>query len=231
MPSRPKLFQRRRNDQRAHRELQSWRVKGNPPTLCQLFANPVPQPFADPSPTFRQPFANRFCQPLSKPLFPWTQGAGLETRVNGFSVHVSIRDAEMTIKIIFETSSQKADRRVNRGPTLKFDCRPKAQEKQHFGKSHFYFRRSLPGNAVTIILNNYPPSHPPGCRTRGPYESEHYCRREFLSFRICGRTDFSRIFIFGPPDFLADVVAGFFLFIFGKKCPEKSSRKIPGKIL
>ena len=46
------------------------------------------------------------------------------------------------------------------------------------------------------------------------------------------RTDFSRIFIFGPPDFFADFVAGFFLLIFvGKKCPEKSSRKIPGKIL
>ena len=34
-----------------------------------------------------------------------------------------------------------------------------------------------------------------------------------------GRTDFSRILIFEPPDFC------------GKKCPEKSSRKIPGKIL
>ena len=47
-----------------------------------------------------------------------------------------------------------------------------------------------------------------------------------------GRTDFSRIFIFEPPDFFADFVAGFFLLIFaGKKCPKKSSRKIPGKIL
>ena len=48
---------------------------------------------------------------------------------------------------------------------------------------------------------------------------------------VFGRTDFSRIFVFGPPDFLADFVAGFFLLIFcGKKCLEKSSRKIPGKI-
>ena len=47
-----------------------------------------------------------------------------------------------------------------------------------------------------------------------------------------GRTDFPRFFVFGPPDFFADLLAGFFLLIFvGKKWPEKSSRKIPGKIL
>ena len=46
-----------------------------------------------------------------------------------------------------------------------------------------------------------------------------------------GRTDFSRIFIFEPPDFFADFLAGFFSSFCGKKCPEKSSRKIPGKIL
>ena len=44
----------------------------------------IRQPFANPSPTFRQPFANLFCQPLSKTLFPWTPGTGLETRVSGF---------------------------------------------------------------------------------------------------------------------------------------------------
>ena len=44
--------------------------------------------------------------------------------------------------------------------------------------------------------------------------------------------DFSQIFIFEPPDFFVDFLAGFFLLIFvGKKCPEKASRKIPGKIL
>ena len=38
--------------------------------------------------------------------------------------------------------------------------------------------------------------------------------------------------MFELPDFFVDFVAGFFLLIFvGKKCPEKSSRKIPGKIL
>ena len=40
------------------------------------------------------------------------------------------------------------------------------------------------------------------------------------------------MFIFGPPDFFADFLAGIFSPQFcGKKCPEKSSRKIPEKIL
>ena len=48
-----------------------------------------------------------------------------------------------------------------------------------------------------------------------------------------GRTDFSRIFVFGPPDFFADFFCRriFSPHFCGKKCPEKSSRKIPGKIL
>ena len=46
---------------------------------------------------------------------------------------------------------------------------------------------------------------------------------------VFGRTDFSRTFIFGPPDFFR----GFSRRIIsprscGKRCPEKSSRKIPG---
>ena len=81
----------------------------------------------------------------------------------------------MTIKIIFERSSQKGGRQgvrkegqVNRGPTLKFYCRPKAQEKQHFGKLHFLLpSRFFPGRRVTIILDNVP-FHPPGGRARGP---------------------------------------------------------------
>ena len=60
----------------APREFRNWRVQGNPLTLRQAFANP--------SPTFRQPFANLFCQPLSNSLFPWTPGTRLETLVNGF---------------------------------------------------------------------------------------------------------------------------------------------------
>ena len=47
-----------------------------------------------------------------------------------------------------------------------------------------------------------------------------------------GRTDFSRIFIFEPPDFFADLVAGFFLLIFvGKSAQKNPPGKIPGKIL
>ena len=41
-----------------------------------------------------------------------------------------------------------------------------------------------------------------------------------------GRTDFSRIFIFGRPDFFADFVAGFFLLIFVAKSAQKNP---PGK--
>ena len=53
----------------------------------------------------------------------------------------SFRDAEMTIKIIFESQrglGRGFEKGVNRGPTLKFYCRPKAKEKQHFGKLHFF---------------------------------------------------------------------------------------------
>ena len=46
-----------------------------------------------------------------------------------------------------------------------------------------------------------------------------------------GRTDVSRIFIFEPLVFFADFLAGFSHRYYGKRCPEKSSRKIPGKIL
>ena len=49
---------------------------------------------------------------------------------------------------------------------------------------------------------------------------------------VLGRTDFSRIFIFGPPIFSLILSPDFFSsFLWGKKCPEKSSRKIPGKFL
>ena len=76
--------------------------------------------------------------------------------------------------------------------------------------------------------------------TIGPWTTYITHKRQYLGNNFCdsllgsdfGRTDFSRIFIFEPPDFFADFVAGFFLLIsVGKKCPAKSSRKIPGKIL
>ena len=47
---------------------------------------------------------------------------------------------------------------------------------------------------------------------------------------VHGRTDFSRIFIFGPPDFVADFLAGFFLLIFvGKGAQKNPPTKSPGK--
>ena len=94
----------------------------------------------------------------------------------------------MTLKIIFERSSQRGsaggfEKRVNRGTTLKFYFRPKAQEKQHFGKSHFCCRRFVPGNAVTIILDNYTPSTLQGVGLRGSKNPRLIVGEKFLSFR------------------------------------------------
>ena len=74
------------SSKRALRDLKTWRVQGNPPTLCQPFANPSPtlcqplgQPCGNPSPNLCQPF-------LSTPLqAPFSMGP-TETRVNGFLV-------------------------------------------------------------------------------------------------------------------------------------------------
>ena len=47
---------------------------------------------------------------------------------------------------------------------------------------------------------------------------------------VLGRSDFSRISIFEPPDFFADFVAGFFLLIFvGKSAQKNPPGKSPGK--
>ena len=47
---------------------------------------------------------------------------------------------------------------------------------------------------------------------------------------VFGRADFSRIFIFEPPDFLADFLAGFVLLIFvGKSAQKNPPGKSPGK--
>ena len=51
------------------------------------------------------------------------------------------------------------------------------------------------------------------------------CLTYFLGSDL-GRTDFSRIFIFGPPDFFLDFVAGYFLLIFVRKSAQKNP---PGK--
>ena len=58
-------------------------------------------------------------------------------------------------------------------------------------------------------------------------------RRSICHFlgSVFGRTDFSRIFIFGPPDFFADFVAGFFLLIFfvGKSAQKNPPGKSQAK--
>ena len=85
---------------RAPREIRNWRVQGNPLTLRQPFANPLPtlrQPLANLSPTF---FANLFCQPLSNPLFPSTSGTRLETLVNGFL------DVRARMNLLFSSNSK-----------------------------------------------------------------------------------------------------------------------------
>ena len=56
-------------------------------------------------------------------------------------------------------------------------------------------------------------------------ETRFWLLRDFLGPAF-GRTDFSRIFIFEPPDFFADFLARFFLLIFAGKSAQKNP---PGK--
>ena len=54
--------------------------------------------------------------------------------------------------------------------------------------------------------------------------------RAHLLGSVFGRTDFSRISIFGPPDFVADFVAGFFrLFFVGESAQKNPPGKSPTK--
>ena len=93
-------------------------------------------------------------------------------------------------------------------------------------------------------------SRPPGARTT---DGESPCitavaspevvtaqNRHFCATLACrqqlgpafGRTDFSRIFIFEPPDFFADFLVGLFLLIFvGKSAQKNPPGKSPGKTL
>ena len=65
---------------------------------------------------------------------------------------------------------------------------------------------------------------PPHLGCNGPMDMSH------LLGPVLGRTDLSRIFIFGPPDFFADFVAGFILLLFvGKKAPRKLLQENPGQ--
>ena len=53
------------------------------------------------------------------------------------------------------------EKRVNRGPTLKFDCRPKTQEKQHLGKVAFLLLSPFPRKYSDTNFGEFPPFHPP----------------------------------------------------------------------
>ena len=77
-----------------------------------------------------------------------------------------LRDAEMTIKIIFDRSSQKGvgrwfEKRVNKGPTLKFYCRPnliKHRKKTAFWKVAFLLSSLFPRKCSDSIFGQLPPS-------------------------------------------------------------------------
>ena len=89
---------------------------------------------------------------------------------------------------------------------------------------------------MKLFRNNFPPTP-----ERAPKFKSAQTRTFLHSLGSgFGRTDFSRIFIFGPPDFFADFLAGFFLLIFvGKsaqknppgKSPRKSSKIYTTKVL
>ena len=63
-------------------------------------------------------------------------------------------------------------------------------------------------------------------RVLGAQEEPERYASPFILGPAFGRTDFSRIFIFEPPDFFADFLAGFFLLIFVRKSAQKNP---PGK--
>ena len=70
----------------------------------------------------------------------------------------------MTITIIFETSSHKGgvgrgfEKRFNRGPALNFFVGLKHRQTSILKSHIFIVVAFFPGNAVTIVLDNYPPS-------------------------------------------------------------------------
>ena len=93
----------------------------------------------------------------------------------------------------------------------------------------------------TEVCKTWDPSFPlENTKTPAPENPGKLLKKCNLLGSDFGRTDFSRIFIFGPPDFFADFLAGFFLLIFvGKsaqknpagKSPRKSSKICTTKIL
>ena len=57
------------------------------------------------------------------------------------------------------------------------------EKKTAFWKVAFLLSSLFPRKYSDTNFGQSPPFDPPGGRTRGPQESENYCRREFLSFR------------------------------------------------
>ena len=82
-------------------------------------------------------------------------------------------------------------------------------------------------------LGNRPKADRKTGRRKGATSKNVKNRQKVLGWHVCRLgSDFSRNFIFGPPDFFRGFCRRIFSPHFcGKKCPEKSSRKIPGKIL
>ena len=115
-----------------------------------------------------------------------------------------------------------------------------------FSSSHIAVRKGK-GKVAKVLLRSILQSEGRGRRNRIPRQVPKLRRLDVCIVRRLqssrkpkvplflgsdfGRTGFSRIFNFGPSDFFADFLAGFYLLVFVvKKFPEKSSRKIPGKI-
>ena len=69
-------------------------------------------------------------------------------------------------------------------------------------------------------------------QSRGSCESQTLKDTREVFGSLVGRTHFSWMFIFEPPDFLGDFVAGlFFLLLEGKRAQTNPPGKFPGKML
>ena len=73
-------------------------------------------------------------------------------------------------------------------------------------------------------------SERPNCSHNVSQKVKRIRRLSDLLGPVLGRTDFSRIFIFGPPDFFRGFCRRIFSPQFcGKKCPENPPGKSPAK--
>ena len=109
--------------------------------------------------------------------------------------------------------------------TVRFWCaKPYKQLSSHLAGLLCRSRTSGHESLVTLALSNHLQESP------GPGPKIAKSLRKSLFGPAFGRMDFSRIFIFEPPDFFADFLAGFFLLIFvGKSAQKNPPGKSPGK--